>query len=366
MPTSAPKQGEAPGGGKDKAAAGGSPEEQMARVEAAAKAMGTDPSHPMNKYADRVADADFGAGVVGTVRSTKGNPLSAADHQAMDRAHSLVARGMMLQGDEEGARAQLSAAKYHRDLAARKAAGAGAGAASAGPQALPEPAPREANFRPAEWTDAKAVNAAVRDVFGGRMPKHFAAAVNAQGGAQVDVYPADDGDGLKVETLDEARGYYAGRSFRKDEEGKLVCENELFTIRDKLPDGSPNPMKGKGSEIFAEQVAALKAAGVDRIETHAARDDSPGNAMNGYYTWARLGYDGEIPASTLGKMPAGLKRQLKGRTNVQSLMGTPEGRDFWKEHGDSFDASFDLKEGSQSVRTLTAYLAERKAKRGAK
>jgi hypothetical protein len=116
---------------------------QQARIQAAAKKDLADPSHPINKYRGQLATANFGSGDVRTIRGTKDHPLSAADHQAMDRAHSRTAAALKLAGNEQGAKAQLEAAQYHRGLAQRKGAPAPAAAKPAPAAAPPAPAVRK-------------------------------------------------------------------------------------------------------------------------------------------------------------------------------------------------------------------------------
>lgn len=103
--------------------------------------------------------------------------------------------------------------------------------------------------------------------------------------------------------------------------------------------------EGLGTKVFSQQVAEAAKAGFTEITTTAARDEH----SNGYYTWARLGYDGDVEGPD-------------GPTKVSALMKTKEGRDWWKANGHSFDAAFDLAEGSQSRRVLDAYVQEKQRK----
>jgi hypothetical protein len=106
--------------------------------------------------------------------------------------------------------------------------------------------------------------------------------------------------------------------------------------------------------VFGRQVQFAAEAGVVKIETHAAR----GQRMNGYYTWARFGYDATLPH--YGVRDA-LPPSLAGAERLSDLMATAEGRAWWKEKGDTIHAEFDLAEGSLSRRVLDAYLAAREA-----
>jgi hypothetical protein len=122
--------------------------------------------------------------------------------------------------------------------------------------------------------------------------------------------------------------------------------------------------KGHGLAIFASQVKSAIAAGIPKIECIAAKAGD----MNGHYTWARFGYDGvvrskkwsdkkvEYVAKTLGRTPDEIR---KNPIKISDLMKTKRGREFWRDHGSDFDATFDLSEGSLSRRVLSEYLKEK-------
>lgn len=122
------------------------------------------------------------------------------------------------------------------------------------------------------------------------------------------------------------------------EEGELILHNDYF----RLPDNAP---KGLGLEIFSRQVRAAANADIKKIETTAARSES----MNGYYTWARFGYDGDLPPTLRAKT---------GYKKISELMATEAGRALWKAEGKTTDMEFDLTPGSYSMQTLERYIRE--------
>lgn len=128
-------------------------------------------------------------------------------------------------------------------------------------------------------------------------------------------------------------------------DGQVVCMNSIFVLK-KAHRGS-----GFGLNQFADQVRACAENGVHQIETYAAR----GGVYNGYYTWARLGYDAPLKDYFKRELP----EQFKGAETIQDLMATPEGRAFWKKKGYDEKMTFDLAPGSRSMQVLDAYLAER-------
>lgn len=192
------------------------------------------------------------------------------------------------------------------------------------------------------------------NIFGKEVPDDLMGAMtNAPDGSSVDIQRGYEPGQVIARISSEKDGITAMRSFGKDKEGKKFVHNEIFVIE------SNSPHKGKGVEFFRDQVAALREASVDYIETHAAGNKSD-KYYNGYYTWPRMGYDGTMSDKAIKKLPKKFRDQLKGKKNVQALFALPGGKEAWKEHGDDiFDAKFDLSEGSQSLKILEAYLKER-------
>lgn len=132
-----------------------------------------------------------------------------------------------------------------------------------------------------------------------------------------------------------------------------TINNDFFTI-------NPNSKyKGQGAKIFESQVKTAQKAGYNQIKTEAAGSKGDGN-YNGYYTWARLGY---MPRNDYNNQV--LVRNIKNATgvdygNFQTMMRTTSGIKAWKEHGSAFTGVFDLKKGSESMKTLNNYLKNKK------
>jgi hypothetical protein len=129
-----------------------------------------------------------------------------------------------------------------------------------------------------------------------------------------------------------------------DKGNKLVIHNDYF----ELANGAP---RGLGTFITAKQVTKARALGVDHIATQAARSDK----MNGYYTWPRLGFDGEVSEAVTRRDPQA--DGLKG-THLRHLMATKKGRDWWLVNGGTADVEFDLHPTSYSSKHLNAYFKE--------
>lgn len=122
-------------------------------------------------------------------------------------------------------------------------------------------------------------------------------------------------------------------------DGKKYIKNDFIKLKDSAP-------KGTGTKMLYEQAKFALDNGIDYIECSADRWDEKG--IVGYYVWARLGYDGNIPDDVKKKLPSSFKKAKK----VSDLMKTKEGREWWKENGDTFEAKFD----KDSLKILEAYM----------
>jgi len=127
------------------------------------------------------------------------------------------------------------------------------------------------------------------------------------------------------------------RTFHFDANGKPDhVYNEHFFMSE------GNTGSGLGTKVFASEADQAAAMGFKYIKTQAAR--SPW--MNGYYTWPRLGYDAEVNGPL-------------GKTRVSDLMRSQNGRDWWKEHGDTTYMNFSLSKRSRSFKILKSYYQKR-------
>lgn len=198
------------------------------------------------------------------------------------------------------------------------------------------------------------VKKSIKEIFGREVDDAtIGALANAPDGAKVGVIAGRN----EVEFNVEHDGVKSVRTLTKKPDGRLVMHNDFFEIK------KDSKYKGEGVKFFANQVQALREAGVSEIETHAAGHN--GNPVfNGYYTWPRMGYDGTINSGVIADLPKNIQRKLGNSRSVQKLFSIPGGKEAWKEHGrDIYDATFDLRGDSHSMKVLNAYLEERE-KRG--
>lgn len=197
--------------------------------------------------------------------------------------------------------------------------------------------------------DSPAANANAVALFNGKnvTAKQVARLVGAPDGAHVTIESAYGG-ALRTSISHP----YITRQTRtiSNEGGQLVISNDYFRASNNAP-------KGFGSKVFARQVQAARQAKASRIDTYAAGNASD-TGFNGYYTWARFGYNAPLYKSEIAALPS----NLRGATNLNQLMAKG-GASWWKTHGEGRDMSFDLRKNSVSLRVLSAYLRGSRARR---
>lgn len=151
-------------------------------------------------------------------------------------------------------------------------------------------------------------------------------------------------------TMVLTKDMYCSRTFFEDGGVKM---NEF------LLDPSIAKGKGHGKQIFYNQVLQFKGIGKKYLSTDAAKSD----IYNGYYTWARMGYDisdAHQKKKFLSLVKSSGDKDIAGVKSLPHLMSFPEGREFWKKNGFAFEGKFDLSDNSQSMFILTKYMEEKK------
>ena len=120
--------------------------------------------------------------------------------------------------------------------------------------------------------------------------------------------------------------------------------NELVVHNIALKKNSTAPERF-GIRMFLSQVDAARNLGVRYILVNAAGSPRPGD-LNGYYTWARFGFDAGLDEYTREELP----------TKFASARTLNE----WKNNGYATEMIFDLRDDSGSMLVLNAYVAELK------
>lgn len=118
-----------------------------------------------------------------------------------------------------------------------------------------------------------------------------------------------------------------------------------------------------GTRIFAHQVNKAARLGFQRIELFAVR----GREANGYYTWARLGFDATFDSPQLENIRTNFAEHTGFElpdsifTLHDLLFGFEDnlGMDFWRVHGFSMDMIFNLSSEANSMLVLNDYLDQK-------
>ena len=102
-----------------------------------------------------------------------------------------------------------------------------------------------------------------------------------------------------------------------------------------------------------QQVAGARKLGIRRIELWASGNYNDAG-YNGYYTWARFGFDAPLTQRDRRLLPP----ELAVAQTVNDLihLGAAE---WWKKNGDDRAMMFDLAEDSSMMRVFRAYLKEK-------
>lgn len=159
---------------------------------------------------------------------------------------------------------------------------------------------------------------------------------------------------------------------------RLRVYNKFLRLEDSAP-------SGLGSRILYSQALACQEFGVEQLSCEAAS----GKDFQGYYVWARLGYNSPLMYKEISNPKFGssinegvidemfeigiLHKSLIPKPytalTMHDLMLTAEGRDFWREYGKSWLAEFDLdpkQDGSPSdcFYILEEYIRQKEDRQG--
>lgn len=115
--------------------------------------------------------------------------------------------------------------------------------------------------------------------------------------------------------------------------------------------------KGTGTKVMRDILFEAKNQGYSNVELVA--EGKKGTGENGYYTWPRLGFDGELTREQREQA----KKSGFDVKKVSELMNSDAGRRYWRENGSTISLSFDLSDGSDSMKTLEAY-SDKKSRNG--
>lgn len=182
----------------------------------------------------------------------------------------------------------------------------------------------------------------------GSLPDNDALAclAGALDGAMVNVSVRVKKGWLYLAVNDPARFEVYETSVRRD------AQDTLFAYIHEVRVAVGRSGQGLGIQAFLRQVAGAKALGITRFELWAAGDVRD-TSHNGYYTWARFGFD-----ALLGNEKRFLPARLLQAQTINDLMLRGEHR-WWKLHGSERSMVFDLADDSSMMAVLRAYRKEK-------
>lgn len=157
--------------------------------------------------------------------------------------------------------------------------------------------------------------------------------------------------GVHMEVHDDR--YRAVTSVQRSAEGDLYLENWNFQV-------FPHERgRGLGTEIIKTQIDAAHQMGARGIVVHSIGDWKRRETHNGYYTWPRMGFDGDLPRDWQSRMMATglteIPEQFSQASRVSDFFKKPEGRELWKRHGFPMELAFDVQPGSLSRKVFDNY-----------
>jgi hypothetical protein len=76
------------------------------------------------------------------------------------------------------------------------------------------------------------------------------------------------------------------------------------------------------------------------------------NPLRGYYVWATMGFDGDVPPAVTMR----LNEEYKSCKRIVELVSSESGRAEWQRCGETVDLAFDLQDGSPSWNQLNLYM----------
>lgn len=184
---------------------------------------------------------------------------------------------------------------------------------------------------------------AVAALFGWQLPdERLAFLAGALDGATVHLSPHGDSLFFDVQHPDVL---FQQRRLNKDELGRLYVRNLYF---EKQPWGQPL----LGLRALLRQIEAGQALGVS-YQSLSAIGDVDTDGLNGYYTWARYGFDAELSLDLQARLP----NQYAGVKTLNELF-QQGGAELWQQRGVPMEMVFALTPDSSMMQTLNAYLAQ--------
>jgi hypothetical protein len=126
---------------------------------------------------------------------------------------------------------------------------------------------------------------------------------------------------------------------------------------------------GKGVQMMADSVAQAEKMGIPTVDMHAVGAGPDNKVMqwesatgNGYYTWARMGFDTDLSKQRWGPSYGNARRtadwpeEFRDAKSLNELMAIPGGAEFWKANGWDNILTMDTNPGSTGRQIMAEYL----------
>jgi hypothetical protein len=131
---------------------------------------------------------------------------------------------------------------------------------------------------------------------------------------------------------------------------EVTRQGNAVVLHDHITRNMAEKTSGSGRDLI-QGFDNMRAMGITKLVATAAR----GPSLNGYHTWAKLGFTGKIPEH----LRADVQTQFGSRvTRVERLMAQKGGAQWWKQHGDNWEATFLFGKGSHSMKVLNEFRAK--------
>jgi hypothetical protein len=153
---------------------------------------------------------------------------------------------------------------------------------------------------------------------------------------------------LYLSVDDPSRFEVYDTSIRRDSNGNLFAY--IHEVRTAAGQGG----QGLGVEAFVRQVAGARALGVRYFKLWAAGDYFA-KSRNGYYTWARFGFEAPLMSHQKGL----LTDELADAETVNDVIRMG-GENWWRRYGGDAEMLFDLSDESEMMALFKRYLREKK------
>lgn len=110
-----------------------------------------------------------------------------------------------------------------------------------------------------------------------------------------------------------------------------------------------------GLAAFVQVVKAARVLGFQRFDLTAAKE----GGFNGYYSWPRMGCEGQIASDLFGKLLPQFRRQLGESRSLRDLFELPGGPAEWRRVGSDTYCWFVTVDGSRCMDALAEYIRQR-------